>query len=144
MSYDCDVEDEGDVSVQLAERLHRGRPRDLATGTTGTGPHRDDLCIRLDARDARTFASAGQQRTAAIALRLLEARTLREAGHGHPLLLLDDPFAELDRSRVSRTLELLSKEDVGQVILAVPREDEIPPTFEGLAHWRIARGTIST
>jgi DNA replication and repair protein RecF len=144
MAYECDVEGSHDVAAQLRDRLERGRQRDLVTGTTGTGPHRDDICIQLDERDARTFASAGQQRTAAIALRLLEARTLRGSGHGHPLLLLDDPFAELDRSRVAKTLSLLTEEDVGQVILAVPREDEIPATFEGLARWTISGGVIGS
>ena len=143
ITHDCDVA-EVEVAEHLAEQLARGRQRDIAMGTTGVGPHRDDLCIQLDGRDARAFASAGQQRTAAIALRLLEARTLRHAGHGHPVLLLDDPFAELDMTRVTRTLALLTEEDVGQVILAVPREDEIPRTFEGLARWRISAGEIAT
>jgi DNA replication and repair protein RecF len=144
MSLSSDVTGDDDIAGELARLLERGRPRDLVTGTTGAGPHRDDLCIQLDGRDARTFASAGQQRTAAIALRLLEARTLRSAGRGHPVLLLDDPFAELDMTRVTRTLELLTQEDVGQVILAVPRDDEIPATFEALARWRISAGEIRT
>jgi DNA replication and repair protein RecF len=144
VSYECDVDGTDDVRANLAVRLERGRARDLVTGATGCGPHRDDLCIQLDGRDARTFASAGQQRTAAIVLRLLEARTLRRTGHGHPVLLLDDPFAELDMSRVACTLALLMQEDVGQVMLAVPREDEIPATFERLARWRVTGGAIST
>jgi DNA replication and repair protein RecF len=144
MCHAGDVDDESDVAGALARLLERGRQRDLATGTTGAGPHRDDLCVQLDGRDARTFASAGQQRTAAIALRLLEARTLRGAGRGHPVLLLDDPFAELDTTRAARTLALLTEEDVGQVILAVPREEEIPPTFEALTRWRVAAGEVAT
>jgi DNA replication and repair protein RecF len=144
ITLDCDVADVTDTATRLAQMLERGRQRDLALGATTTGPHRDDLCIQLDGRDARAFASAGQQRTAAIALRLLEARTLRAAGSGHPVLLLDDPFAELDMNRVTRTLALLTEEDVGQVVLAVPREDEIPETFGALARWRITAGEIAT
>ena len=144
VSLDSDVDDASDVAEELARLLERGRQRDLMTGATGAGPHRDDLCVQLDGRDARTFASAGQQRTAAIALRLLEARTLRNARRGHPVLLLDDPFAELDATRAARTLALLTEEDVGQVILAVPREDEIPATFGALARWHIAAGEIAT
>jgi DNA replication and repair protein RecF len=144
IAHDSDVGDASDVAGELARLLERGRQRDVMTGTTGAGPHRDDLRVQLDGRDARTFASAGQQRTAAIALRLLEARTLRSAGRGHPVLLLDDPFAELDTTRAARALALLTEEDVGQVILAVPREDEIPSTFEALARWRITAGEVAT
>lgn len=143
VSYECDVEETNDVAQHLAARLERGRARDLMLGSTGAGPHRDDVCVQIDGRDARTFASAGQQRTAAIALRLLEARTLRSTAQGQPVLLLDDPFAELDARRVAHTLALLSDEALGQVILAVPREDEIPATFSALARWRITSGEIS-
>ena len=143
VALETDVDNNGDDAAALARLLERGRPRDLVTGTTGAGPHRDDLCIQLDGRDARTFASAGQQRTAAIALRLLEARTLRRAGKAHPVLLLDDPFAELDATRAARTLAVLTEEDVGQVILAVPRADEIPRSFEALTRWRISAGEVT-
>src|SRR5205085_882 len=79
ISYETDVDNEHDARAELTRLLERGRQRDLVTGTTGAGPHRDDLCIQLEGRDARTFASAAQQRTAAIALRLREARPLRRA-----------------------------------------------------------------
>jgi DNA replication and repair protein RecF len=137
---------DGDVGAQpdaLAKKLQRERERDLQRGMTCVGPHRDDMVIEIDGRDARTYASAGQQRTAAIALRLLEARTLRAERGGHPVLLLDDPFAELDVARTERALGLLVAEQPGQIVLAVPRADQIPPEFQRLSRWRVERGVVS-
>jgi recombinational DNA repair ATPase RecF len=57
--------------------------------------------------------------------------------------LLDDPFAELDRRRTARILALLEEEGVGQCILCVPREDEIPPQFTRLARWSVRAGTFT-
>lgn len=144
IAYACDVADAGDVARAIAERLAHDRARDVQRGVTSTGPHRDDLVIAMDERDVRTFGSAGQQRTAAIALRLLEARTLRAASHRHPVLLLDDPFAELDADRSARALALLESEAYGQVLLAVPREHEIPAHFRVLERWRVRDGEVQT
>ena len=69
---------------------------------TTVGPHRDDLMLEIGGRRLREYGSTGQQRSAAIALKLLEIATLREARGTEPVLLLDDVFAELDRERQSR------------------------------------------
>jgi DNA replication and repair protein RecF len=118
------------------------RNNELRRGITLVGPHRDDLHLSLGNRDLRTFGSAGQQRTAAIALRMLELATLRDAIGRTPLLLLDDPFAELDARRASRILQLLEERGVGQVLLAVPREQDIPPTFTRLERRTMQNGSM--
>jgi DNA replication and repair protein RecF len=127
----------------LAEALERHRRHDMRRGLTHSGPHRDDLEIRLKSKDIRVFGSAGQQRTAAIALRMIEGMTLRESRGVAPLLLLDDPFAELDATRSARILELLGKEGLGQTILAVPRATDIPPGLTGLERRMIQAGSVS-
>lgn len=132
-----------DVRAALREQLERQREQDIRRCLTQAGPHRDDLALELDGRDLRSVGSAGQQRTAAIVLRLLEAATHRDAKGVTPLLLLDDPFAELDRRRTGRILELLDAVGVGQVVLCVPREDEIPAQFTRLARWRVREGTFA-
>jgi DNA replication and repair protein RecF len=135
--------DLAEVSAALARALEGKRALDLRRGLTHAGPHRDDLALTLDGRELRAFGSAGQQRTAAIALRLLEGETLRERLGAAPLLLLDDPFAELDARRSARILELLAAQGLGQTLLTVPRENDIPPALTQLARWRIADGVIS-
>jgi DNA replication and repair protein RecF len=132
-----------DAEKALLEALERKRPIDVKRGITHAGPHRDDLELSLDGRELRTYGSAGQQRTAAIALRLLEASTLREAARAEPLVLLDDPFAELDARRAQRILELLSAEERGQTIVAVPREDDVPEAFTRLERWRVVDGALA-
>jgi len=132
----------------LGYALEERRSQDLARGMTHAGPHRDDLALTILGadgvdRELRTFGSAGQQRTAAIALRMLEAATFTEQMRRAPLFLLDDPFAELDAGRASRVLELLTRDGLGQTILAVPRESDIPAEFTGLARVRVDAGRIT-
>jgi DNA replication and repair protein RecF len=74
---------------------------------------------------------------------MLELSTLREAIGATPLLLLDDPFAELDARRATRILGLLEEAGVGQVLLAVPREEDIPPAFTRLARRTMRNGALS-
>jgi DNA replication and repair protein RecF len=134
---------EGDVAGAIERALESKRALDLKRGLTHVGPHRDDLEITLDGRELRTFGSAGQHRTAAIALRVLERETLRDERDAAPLLLLDDPFAELDARRSARILELFAGAGAGQTILAVPRESDIPAGLTRLARWRVHDGALS-
>jgi DNA replication and repair protein RecF len=131
-----------DAVVALSDALAAKRPADLTRGLTHVGPHRDDLVISLDGRDLRVFGSAGQQRTAAIAMRMLEAATFRERTGRAPLFLLDDPFAELDGRRASRILGLLERNGLGQAILAVPREGDIPRELTRLERLHVVGGQI--
>jgi DNA replication and repair protein RecF len=135
------AESEARHDVLLAA-FEEKRGLDMKRGLTHVGPHRDDLELTLDGRELRLFGSAGQQRTAAIALRMLEAATLRRHTGADPILLLDDPFAELDTRRSARILELLEKGGVGQTILAVPRESDIPSELVRLPRLTIRNGEI--
>lgn len=131
----------------LSAAFEAKRGHDVKRGLTHVGPHRDDLAITIAsddgaARELRTFGSAGQQRTAAIALRMLEARTFAERTSRTPVFLLDDPFAELDVRRSANVLSLLSRDGLGQTILAVPRESDIPSEFTGLARARVVAGRV--
>ena len=135
------AESEARHDVLLAA-FEEKRGLDIKRGLTHVGPHRDDLELTLDGRELRLFGSAGQQRTAAIALRMLEAATLRAHAGAEPILLLDDPFAELDTRRSTRILELLQKGGLGQTILAVPRETDIPAELMRLDRVSIRNGVI--
>ncbi len=142
VSYSSTLSTADDGVAALADALAAKRPADLARGLTHVGPHRDDLVITLDGRDLRVFGSAGQQRTAAIALRMLEASTFTERTGRAPLFLLDDPFAELDARRSSRILGLLERAGLGQTILAVPREGDIPRELTRLERLHVVGGQV--
>ena len=144
MRYASTFAAESNIADALRASLADKRALDLRRGLTHAGPHRDDLVITLDGRDLRTFGSAGQQRTAAIALRMLEAETFTQRSGRAPMFLLDDPFAELDLRRASRILELLSTTGLGQTVLAVPRESDIPPALTSLERLHIAVGSIAS
>ena len=133
-----------DVASALVSALEDKRDHDARRGLTHAGPHRDDLVITLDGRDVRTFGSAGQQRSAAIALRMLEAATFRERSGRAPVFLLDDPFAELDVRRAARILGMLTARGGDQqIILAVPRESDIPNELTSLERLRVAGGVVT-
>jgi DNA replication and repair protein RecF len=127
----------------LLAAFEEKRALDLRRGITHVGPHRDDLELTLDDKDLRLFGSAGQQRSAAIALKMLEAATLRDHAGAEPLLLLDDPFAELDIRRSARILLMLEERGLGQTILVVPREADVPPGLMRLDRLRIEKGAVS-
>lgn len=142
LSYDSSVGEPDDPASALRDALARNRAADIRRGLTHAGPHRDDLSLTLGGRDLRAFGSAGQQRTAAIALRLLESATRHAASGSEPVMLLDDPFAELDARRAALILELLVAHGSGQTMLAVPRADDIPPRLTRLTRYQIAAGAV--
>jgi DNA replication and repair protein RecF len=96
------------------EALERSLDDDVARGFTTIGPHRDDMVVTLNGRDARRQASQGEQRSLALALRLAGHELVSTARHISPLLLLDDVFSELDPLRSERLLTLLP---VGQTLV---------------------------
>jgi DNA replication and repair protein RecF len=125
-----------------SEALASAEPRDRARGTTTVGPHRDDLVLELDGRPLREVGSTGQQRTAAVALKLLELDTLRDARGTEPALLLDDVFAELDRDRQERLARRLAEAPGRQVFVTAPRRDELPPGM-ALGIWDVECGRVT-
>ncbi|MFC1935759.1 DNA replication/repair protein RecF [Chloroflexota bacterium] len=88
----------------LADALLSQRAAEIKAGMTMEGPHRDDIGVALDGMPAATYASRGQARTIALALRLSEAVFLREERREEPILLLDDVLSELDPQRRERVL----------------------------------------
>lgn len=101
--------------VDLLEVLRARTADDIRRGSTSVGPHRDDLLVSLDGREAGAYASQGQQRTAAVALKLAEA-SIVEAWTGEPpVLLLDDVLSELDLARRSALLSAVAHG--GQVVI---------------------------
>jgi DNA replication and repair protein RecF len=133
----AELADAGAWEAVLAEAL----PDDRARATTTAGPHRDDLRLEVNGRSLRDYGSTGQQRSAAIALKLIEITSLRLARGTEPALLLDDVFAELDGERQSRLAARLLESGDRQVFITTPRRDELPANLD-LPVWEVEGGKI--
>jgi len=141
-----EVPEAAEAEEAFREALVHTAARERERRLTLVGPHRDDLALLLqregEERELREYGSGGQQRTAAIALRMVEAETVREARGREPVVLLDDVFAELDPGRSRRILELLEAEETGQAILTAPKQSDLEVRRGALPHWRIEEGKV--
>lgn len=126
-----------DMTRALQGTFAERRRRDMEQRTTTAGPHRDDPVLLLDGRELRSQASQGEQRTAALSLRVGAHRVLTGHGPTMPVLLLDDVFSELDPHRVRGVLGILGG---GQVLVTSARDDE--GTIGGRM-WHVGEGTIT-
>jgi DNA replication and repair protein RecF len=138
--------DIAELREALRERVAEVRPREIERGMSLAGPGRDDVTVRLaDASgtslEARTYASQGDQRTAALALKLGEHDLLSEALDDKPVLLLDDVFSELDPRRREWLREAVR--GAGQTLLSSADTD----AWEGLGAERVfsvEQGKVTT
>ncbi|HMJ04715.1 MAG TPA: DNA replication/repair protein RecF [Chthoniobacterales bacterium] len=105
----------------FAADLARSRAQEMRLRQTVVGPHRDDLALFVDERGAGQFASEGQQRTVALALKIAQARIFAAEEGTPPLLLIDDIFGELDPSRRNRLLDSLPQD--GQKLVTATSMD---------------------
>lgn len=100
-------EDVEEVKRELLRSLYNDRDSDMRLRFTHSGPHRDDIKIEVDGTDVRAFGSQGQQRTAALSMKLAETGLLTDVLGTSPVFLLDDVFGELDENRRKRLLSAL-------------------------------------
>lgn len=107
LKYEPSVDFEENLQQNFYELLVAGRNDDIRNRTTGRGPHKDDLKISGDGIDFRKFGSQGQQRTAALSLKLSEIKLIEEETGEKPILLLDDVLSELDNNRQSYLINSL-------------------------------------
>lgn len=123
-------------------QLRGAKAREIAAGNCLLGPHRDDMAFAVDGYDLRAYGSRGQQRTAALSLKLAELRMMREETDDSPLLLLDDVMSELDATR-RRTL-LAALTGVDQAIVTTTDWGDFNAELLAQAHrLRVERGTMS-
>lgn len=95
-----------EIADEFYRRLEETHARELDRGSTQVGPHRDDIVLEVDGVDLRRFGSQGQQRTAALSLKLAQARVALSRTEMQPILLLDDCLSELDVNRGAAMLDL--------------------------------------
>jgi DNA replication and repair protein RecF len=100
--------DEEEIAQTLMRRLANNYEKDLRLGFTTVGPHRDDLDVQINGIDAKAYASQGQMRTAALALKLSEINIFKELSGENPILVLDDVMSELDLKRRRKLLQCIA------------------------------------
>lgn len=137
----ADNASEEEIVKEHAQVLVGKRDLDIGRATTSSGPHRDDIAIAVNQLAAREFASQGQQRTAAIALKLAEIRLIREAAGESPVVLLDDVMAELDETRRRRILD--STEGCQTIITTTHISDVNPTVIENAAVFDVEAGKVT-
>ena len=91
----------------LEQAFKKNRPQDIKQKTTLSGPHRDDMNLMIGGVDVRRFGSQGQQRTAALSLKLSELELMQRISRDNPVLLLDDVLSELDGHRQNQLLSAI-------------------------------------
>jgi len=127
--------------ADMAEAVQNSLAEDLRRGATSIGPHRDDLRVMLDGREARAYGSQGQQRTAVVSLKLAEAALVAGRTGERPVLLLDDVLSELDGERRAALLRQVA--GAGQVIITSVEAGPFPPNLISSARvWSVVGGEI--
>jgi DNA replication and repair protein RecF len=124
--------------TDLGAALGASVAEDLRRGSTGVGPHRDDLQIRIASSEARSFASQGQQRTAVVSLKLAESDLIEARCGERPILLLDDVLSELDARRRQALLGRVG--EAGQVVVTSVEAEPFPTSLMERAAVRCISG----
>lgn len=136
LSYESSA---GELSME--EVLRKNRERDIRFKSTSAGPHRDDLCFRVGDLDIRKFGSQGQQRTAALSLKLSEIELVKMLIHDTPILLLDDVLSELDKNRQNYLLD--SIHDIQTVITCTGLDEFVNHRFSINKIFYVKNGTVA-
>lgn len=142
--YEPDVEvcsSRREQKEKIMKALSESEQRDIKNGSTSRGPHKDDICIKTDGVDIRNFGSQGQQRTAALSLKLSELNLIREETGETPILLLDDVMSELDAFRQNFLIQSL--EDVQLFVTTTELTEEVKKALVHGKIFKVLNGTVS-
>ena len=120
------------------EKLEKNFAADSRSGNTGIGPHRDDMCITVNGTDIRKFGSQGQQRTAALSLKLAEIKLIKEETGENAVLLLDDVMSELDASR--QNFLISSLDDIQLFITTTDLTEDVKNALPDGYMFRVEKG----
>jgi DNA replication and repair protein RecF len=138
------IEYQSSVKEDFAVELVRNRAREKAMGVTVIGPHRDELQLRLNGSSAAKFASEGQKRSIAIAMKLAQAEYFSTAHGVPPILLIDDVMGELDAKRRAAFVPLLHRAEHArsQVFMTCTEENWPRELGRDLRRWEVRGGSL--
>ena len=135
LDYEPNVEQE-----LFEERLAAARDRDLKLKQSSVGPHRDDFCVKVNDIDIRKYGSQGQQRTAALSLKLSELSLVKKMIGESPVLLLDDVLSELDGNRQNYLLQSIHQ--IQTLITCTGLDEFVSNRFEINKIFRVIDGNV--
>ncbi|HEY9791314.1 MAG TPA: DNA replication and repair protein RecF [Candidatus Obscuribacterales bacterium] len=133
--------EEIELAKTLMRLLKERRAEEIRRKQTTVGPHRDDLIICLNDKDAVTFASQGQQRSIVLSLKMAEVALIRECCNDSPVLLLDDVLAELDEFRQALLMSV-TEEGLQTIITTTHLTGFDPRWLEGSVIFKVHAGVI--
>lgn len=122
--------------------LVRVRDRDLKFKCTNIGPHKDDMCFLINGMDVRKYGSQGQQRTAALSLKLAEIELVKQIIHDTPVMFLDDVLSELDSKRQNFLLDSIG--NIQTMITCTGLDEFINNRFSINKIFKVVNGTVSS
>ena len=132
---------EPDVEIgKFEDAMRAGQEKDIKLKQTGVGPHRDDFSFTVGDIDIRKFGSQGQQRTAALSLKLSEIELVKKVAKDTPVLLLDDVLSELDSNRQQFLLNTIG--DIQTIITCTGLDEFVNNRFEIDKIFKVVDGTI--
>lgn len=138
---DLIVQYEPDIMIEDYEKaLTMNQEKDIKLKQTTTGPHRDDFCFKVGDIDIRKFGSQGQQRTAALSLKLSEIELVKKITKDNPVLLLDDVLSELDSNRQNYLLSTIG--DIQTIITCTGLDEFVNNRFEINKVFHIENGKV--
>jgi len=135
MKYEPSVTEE-----DYERKLNENRDKDYKMASTSVGPHRDDMLFEVDGIDIRKYGSQGQQRTAALSLKLSEIEFVKNTIHDHPILLLDDVLSELDSDRQNYLLN--SIHDIQTIITCTGLDEFVKNRFQIDKVFEVVEGEV--
>lgn len=147
LEYISSVDFQGDLERlenHFLTRLEECRRDEIKKGYTLLGPHLDDFRFKINGREVKRFASQGQQRTASLALKMGEVELFQASGREKAVVLLDDVFSELDRSRRRQLLDfLLDREGQAFITTALPLGELVDVPRNSLQIFYVDKGKIN-
>ena len=133
---------EPDVKLsEFEDKLRNSQDRDMRSKMTSVGPHRDDFSFMVGDVDIRKYGSQGQQRTAALSLKLSEIELVKKITRDTPVLLLDDVLSELDSNRRNFLLDSIG--DIQTIITCTGLEEFVNHRFEMNKVYEVSQGKVT-
>jgi len=128
-------------NLDLDKAIKNNREKDIKSKSTSVGPHRDDICFKVNGIDIRKFGSQGQQRTAALSLKLSEIELVKKIINDKPILLLDDVLSELDKHRQNYLLDSIC--DIQTLITCTGVDDFVNNRFYINKIFHVDKGNVT-